>query len=213
MIISTSQACRFAVHTASGAALQLEGSFGEGVRGGAVVAPPHPLYGGTLDNPVVSKTADSLRKAGMATLSFNYRGIERSEGTATDDLESAAEDYRAALAELARRAPGPYIAAGYSFGAGTALLTARDDSSISGIVLVAPPVGMLRQDDLLSFQGRVLVLVGDDDEYAPVEELEDVLSVRPDAQLVVIANEGHFFHFGSLAELGHQVAMHIQGWT
>jgi alpha/beta superfamily hydrolase len=213
MMIPPAKACRVRVDSVRAGALDLEARFGEGARGGAVVAAPHPLYGGTLDNPVVLATADALRKNGMAALSFNYRGVERSEGTATDDLESAVEDYRAAFDALRARAPdGPYVAAGYSFGAGAALLMARDEPAVAGVVLVAPPVGMLRQDDLRAFAGRVLVVVGDDDEYAPLDELKDALAVRPDATLSVIVDEGHFFHFGGLAELGRQVAAGVAGW-
>jgi alpha/beta superfamily hydrolase len=179
---------------------------------GAVVAPPHPLYGGTLKNPVIAATADGLLRAGVATLAFNYRGTEASEGEATDSLEAAVSDYRAAFDALRARATGPYIAAGYSFGAGTALLSCLDDPQLVGVVLVAPPVGMLRSEDLAALTGRVLVLVGDDDDYAPLPELTARLAVRADAVLDVIAGADHFFHFGGLSEISTRVAQHVRSW-
>ena len=67
-----------------------------GRRGAAVIAPPHPLYGGRLDNPVVIALADGLRAAGLATLCFNFRGVGGSSGHASGAAADADADYRAA---------------------------------------------------------------------------------------------------------------------
>ena len=202
---------------ASGPELTLEARFqcAEGQptgAAGAVVASPHPLYGGSLSNPVVAATAEGLQRVGLATLLFNYRGTEASEGEPTDSLEAAVSDYRAALAELRTRAAGPHLAAGYSFGAGAALLSCRDDASIGGLVLVAPPVGMLHADDLSAFRGKLLVVTGDDDDYAPLPELTALLAARPDASLEVITGADHFFHFGGLGAISARVAQHVRSW-
>ncbi|MET0388754.1 MAG: alpha/beta fold hydrolase [Polyangiales bacterium] len=192
---------------------RLEALFTPGGKGaGAVVASPHPLYGGTMSNAVVIATGRGLHAAGLATFAFNYRGTEESQGTASDSLESAVEDYAAVLAELRRRTGGPYVAAGYSFGAGTALLTARDDAQICGVVLVAPPIGLLLAEDLAAFQGRVLIVVGEHDDYAPLQELEARCAARADCVLEVIAGADHFFHFGGLPELEAHIKKHVAGW-
>ena len=183
-----------------------------GGSAGAVVAPPHPLYGGTMGNSVVAATAEGLGRAGVASLLFNYRGTEASEGEPSDSLEAAVADYQAALAELRARAQGPHLAAGYSFGAGTALLSSRDDARLAGVVLIAPPVGMLREDDLKAFGGRVLVIVGDDDDYAPVPELTARLLARPDAVLEVLPGADHFFHFGGLGAISALITRHVRDW-
>ena len=50
--------------------LALEGIFvsGEGDgAAGAVIAPPHPLYGGSLESPVVAEVAHACARAGIAT--------------------------------------------------------------------------------------------------------------------------------------------------
>jgi alpha/beta superfamily hydrolase len=200
------------VTDADGGTCQLEARYSAGVAAGAVMAPPHPLYGGTIDNTVVAAGLAGLSEAGVATLAFNFRGIERSSGEANDSLELAVNDYRAALAELMSRVSGPYVAAGYSFGAGTALLAARDEENIVGVVLLAPPLGMLQAHDLSAFRGKLLVIVGDDDEYAPEQELRARLAVRPDAVLSVIAGADHFFHFGGLSEIQRLVAAGVASW-
>lgn len=176
----------------------------------AVIAPPHPLYGGTFDNPVVIGIADGLSRSGVGALSFNWRGIEGSAGTRTDSLEAAVADYRGALAALA--GVTPLMATGYSFGAGAALLAACEEPDVSGLVLLAPPIGMLRAEDLMSTRANLLVIVGDDDEYAPASELMRLLSARPDSELVVLRGADHFFHFGGLDEIAPVVAEHVARW-
>ena len=98
----------------------LEGLFiaGRAVRsGGAVIAPPHPLYGGSMDSPVVAELAHACRGADLASLRFNWRGVGASGGEPTGDLDAAAEDYAAGLAFLAESVDAPLVACGYSFGA------------------------------------------------------------------------------------------------
>jgi alpha/beta superfamily hydrolase len=206
------KSCRIRVAGTGAAELRLEGRRLGGEGAAAVVAPPHPLYGGTLDNPLVVGIAEGLRRAGCSSLSFNWRGVEGSEGKATDDLAAAVADYSASIGELASTAAGPYFATGYSFGAGTALLASRDDARIRGVVLVAPPLGMLREDDLLAYPGRVLVICGDDDELAPLHELQELLAKRPDITLEVVRGTDHFFHFGGLSDVPKHVAQHVGKW-
>jgi alpha/beta superfamily hydrolase len=181
---------------------------------GAVIAPPHPVYGGTAENPVVVAIREGLAQLGAASLCFNFRGTDGSEGVASSSLDAAVADYQASLEELATRVPGPYIAAGYSFGACTALLAARDDARVQGMVLLAPPLGMLRADDLRAFTGDVLIVCGDDDEYSPLAALKARVAeaARARCTLEVIAGADHFFHFGGLSAIGAQVANHVRGW-
>src|SRR5690242_10050450 len=118
------------VPAASGAPLSLEAVFDAGQHGAAVIAPPHPLYGGRLDNPVVIALADGLRAAGLATLCFNFRGVGQSSGHASGATADAEADYRAALDHLMRKQHGPFVAAGYSFGAAAATRIAAKDHRI-----------------------------------------------------------------------------------
>ncbi|MCP4496054.1 MAG: hypothetical protein GY825_04650, partial [Phycisphaeraceae bacterium] len=69
----------------------------EGPRGGALVAPPHPLMGGSMDSPVTTEIALAASDAGYGALRFNYRGVGGSAGTPSGETEDADVDYRAAL--------------------------------------------------------------------------------------------------------------------
>lgn len=198
-----------------GSAFRLEGRFVPGSSesgAGAVVAPPHPLYGGELSNPVVGALVAGLNSVGIAGLAFNYRGVGGSDGQVNGDLGLAGEDYRAALDELATRVPGPYVAAGYSFGSCAALATAAHDDRVSGAILVAPPVTMLGVDDLTAFGGRLLVIVGDGDGYAPLDDLTSLLAARPDTGVEIIKGADHFFGPTGTAPITDAVARHVAAW-
>lgn len=195
-----------------GSGLRLECRFSPGGGPGAVVAPPHPVYGGELSNPVVIATVLGLGDAGVATLSFNFRGTGNSEGRVTDDPASAADDYTGALDALATRVPGPYLAAGYSFGSRTALAVATQDARVHGAVLIAPPVAMVGAGDYAAFAGPLLVIVGDRDDYAPLDELTAELAVRPDAVLAVVEGADHFFATTGTAAIAPLVTEHVRGW-
>lgn len=82
--------------------LDLPGPGPEGaVAAGAVVAHPHPLYGGTMAQPVVYRVAKACQKRGMAALRFNFRGVGGSAGRYSGHDEH--RDVEAALAYLRGR--------------------------------------------------------------------------------------------------------------
>ena len=44
-------------------------------RGVAVIAHPHPLFGGTMDNKVVQTLARAFVQCGWTAVRFNFRGV------------------------------------------------------------------------------------------------------------------------------------------
>ncbi|MDJ0864809.1 MAG: alpha/beta fold hydrolase [Myxococcota bacterium] len=176
----------------------------DAAAGGAVVAPPHPLYGGSMDSPVVSEVSWACTKAGLASLRFNWRGVGASAGTPSGDPADARADYGAALAQLAESVPGPLVAAGYSFGAAAAA-AAAGEARVERLVLVAPPPPMLDADALAAVAGGVLILTGEDDAIAPPAPLAALAESLPRARFVTLAEADHFFLAG-LAQLAGEVA-------
>jgi alpha/beta superfamily hydrolase len=172
--------------------------------GGAVIAPPHPLYGGSMDSPVVSELAWAFNRSGRASLRFNWRGVGASAGQPTGAPEHGTEDFAAALLHLGRSVAGPLFAAGYSFGAATALRAAAGQPRVRGLVLVAPPPPLLDVDLLRAAGSPLLILVGAHDDLAPAPALEALVSELPNARLARIREADHFFAAG-LAELGREV--------
>ena len=72
----------------------------DGSDSGAVVAPPHPLYGGSMDSPVVNEVSYACRKAGLAALRFNWRGVGASAGRPSGEVADADADYAALLGQV-----------------------------------------------------------------------------------------------------------------
>jgi alpha/beta superfamily hydrolase len=203
-----------AVVVPAGDALSLEGAWQAappperrmpGIRErAALIAAPHPMFGGSLDHPVVHELAHVFYRAGLSSLRFNWRGVGASQGELTGSLEAAEQDWSAALEHLAQTSAPPLIGAGYSFGAVTALRCALRDLRIARLVLVAPPLRMLAELELGELRVPVRVLVGEHDGFCAADALLRALEPVRDCRIHVIASADHFFVQEGLAELARQ---------
>jgi alpha/beta superfamily hydrolase len=84
-----------------------------GLRGSALVAHPHPLFGGTLDNKVAQTLARTFVDLGYEAWRPNFRGIGQTEGT-HDEGRGEVDDLEAVYRQLKFQ---PVVLAGFSFGA------------------------------------------------------------------------------------------------
>jgi alpha/beta superfamily hydrolase len=174
---------------------------------GAVIAPPHPLYGGSMQSPVVNELAYALQKAGIASLRFDWRGIGASGGTPSGRAQDADEDYAAALEHLEETLNGELLACGYSFGAAAALRAAVGNPRVTRMLLVSPPPQLLDAAVLARFIGRALIVTGELDAIAPPDALGVLAARARRGHFAVLPGCDHFFGAG-LAELGREVS----GW-
>ena len=69
-------------------------------RGTAVIAHPHPLFGGTMDNKVVQTLARAFVQEGWTAVRFNFRGVGRTAGE-HDEGRGEALDMQAVLQAVA----------------------------------------------------------------------------------------------------------------
>ena len=172
------------------------------VRGGVVLCHPHPLYGGEMDNPVVTTAAEAAFEEGFQTLRFNFRGVGESEGTHADGVGEK-DDVRAAIEFLSSKVDGPsLILVGYSFGAMVGLPVAVEDASVKGMVAIAPPLEMYDFDFLKGSKKSKLVIVGNRDLYCPIGHLKELYQhLEEPKALTIIQGADHFFayHVKSLA--------------
>jgi alpha/beta superfamily hydrolase len=166
------------------------------VRGGVVLCHPHPLYGGEMDNPVVTTAAEAAVEEGFLTLRFNFRGVGKSEGTHADGVGEK-DDVRAAIELLNSKVDGPsLILVGYSFGAMVGLPVAIEDARVKGLVAIAPPLEMHNFDFLKGSKKDKLVIVGNRDLYCPVGKLKELYQHLEDPKsLVMIEGANHFFSY------------------
>jgi len=174
----------------------LEAVWQAGGPRGALVAPPHPLYGGSFEHPVCNELAFAFYQEGLASIRFNWRGVGASQGQVTGDPAAAASDYAAALAHLAETLDGPLIAAGYSFGAAVALRVALAEPRVAALVLVAPPPSLLDPVPLEAAAKPIHVITGGQDRLASSTELRERLRGVPGVHLSEIADADHFFARG-----------------
>lgn len=163
----------------------------------ALVAHPHPLYGGTMHNKVVYHAAKALNSFGFPVLRFNFRGAGMSEGE-HDRGYGEVDDIRAALAWLKNEFHLPIIFAGFSFGASTGLRASCPDPDVKFLISLGTPVaaeGRSYTYRFLSECGKPKLFVsGDHDQYGPLNELERVFkSAAEPKKFVVVPNADHFF--------------------
>lgn len=160
----------------------------------AVIAHPHPQFGGTLHNKVTFRVAQALVDCGVPALRFNFRGVGRSTGR-YDEGRGEADDVSAALDELARRYPGvPLCLGGVSFGAWVGLPVGCADERVRQLIGVAVPLRPLRVGDLATCDTPKLIVQGELDEYGPLAELQAWFARLPDPKrLAVIPGADHLF--------------------
>jgi len=167
-----------------------------GARGAAVVAAPHPQMGGSMDSPVTTELAMAVSDLGFVSLRFNWRGVGASAGQPSGEIDDAETDYRAALAFMEDSVEGPILGCGYSWGAGTAARVCLDSPRVQKLILVAPPPKMLDRVALATRGVPTLVVVGDRDDYVPLDDLRRLLDEIDGAELVVLEDVDHFFMSG-----------------
>jgi len=180
----------------------------ENPRGIALIAHPHPLFGGTADNKVVTTLARAFRERGCVTLRPNFRGVGGSEGghghgdAETEDLLALHAWARARFAtpSMNSGAPLPVYLAGFSFGAyvitrlAQCLAAAGDPAR--WLVLISTAAGFVegaRRYDTGAVASDALVIHGSADETV---RLENVLAWAAPLELpvVVVPGADHFFH-------------------
>ncbi len=175
----------------------------EGASRVVVLAHPHPLYGGSKDEPVTTALTRILAEHRAATLRFDFRGVGRSEGRHGGGPPEI-HDLIAAVRTAARELPGlPISVVGYSFGSWVALQAARTHRvAIDRVAIVAPAATILRYDEMppagfgfdraARFERPVAIALGDRDVFCDVPRAR-VLAARIGASIAVLSGEDHFF--------------------
>ncbi len=164
-------------------------------KGLALVAHPHPLHGGTLDNKVVQTVADTLLGLDYVAVRPNFRGVGQSEGD-YDHGRGEVEDMLAIAEFVSARYPSlPWVLAGFSFGA-YVQSRVRQRLPARALVLVGPAVNLF---DFGQVPPDTLVIHGEHDELVPLSALR--AWARPQGiEVAVVPGAGHFFH-GKLGDL------------
>jgi hypothetical protein len=178
----------------------------------AVVCHPHPQFGGTLHNKVVYRIARGLRRAGVAELRFNFRGVGRSQGT-YGNLEGEIEDARAALAWLRARHPGlPYALAGFSFGARVITRLGCETGDARFLLAAGFPTAMGGAEYLERCAVEKIFLQSTHDQFGPRPDLEAAYARWAAPKRIEWIEAADHFFADALDALEERVAAEIEAF-
>ncbi len=177
-------------------------------KGVAVIAHPHPLFGGSMDNKVVQTLARAFTQSGWTAVRFNFRGVGGSQGV-HDEGRGELDDLLTLVSAVAPE--GSLCLAGFSFGA---FVTTHAHERLSALreieklVLVGTSVSRAPAAPIASEAHlKTLVIHGEQDDTVTLEAVLDW--ARPQAlPVTVVPGGGHFFH-GQLPLLKNLVVRHL----
>ncbi|MEW6440697.1 MAG: alpha/beta fold hydrolase [bacterium] len=180
--------------------VRLEGSLGRdtgiAAASGIVLCHPHPLYGGSMDNNVVSALFRAFTRAGYVTLAFNFRGVGGSEGR-YEDGEGEAGDVEGAirfLEGLPWVRPESLGLWGYSFGAWVGLRAAARGDRVRCLGAVAPPTGLYSFEFLAGCKHPFYAISGNEDPFCPAASRDALLPLLEAVkEWRILQGVDHFF--------------------
>lgn len=183
----------------------------------AVIAHPHPLQGGTMDNKVVHTLCRAFVLAGWRAVRFNFRGVGQSEGGWDEGRGETADLLTVVAHHLTDPAlkDKPLALAGFSFGG---YVAAQAHARLSEAAANRPELVAPRQLVLISpatsryevpeVPAHTLVVEGEQDDVVPLASILDW--ARPQGlPITVVPGTGHFFH-GKLTVLREVVLRHLR---
>ena len=182
---------------------------GQSPKGVAIIAHPHPLFAGTMDNKVVQTLARAFVQCGYTAVRFNFRGVGASAG----EYDTGKGELQDLLAVVRQVAPdGPIALAGFSFGAfvtSHALAALWDEGRVAKAVLVGTAASRFEVAPVpAAAHDSTLVIHGEADDTVELSAVMDW--ARPQIlPVTVIPQVGHFFH-GQLPLLKSLVVRHLK---
>jgi len=178
-------------------------------KGIALVAHPHPLYGGTMENKVAQTLARTFVTLGYVAARINFRGVGASEGV-HDHGHGETDDMMILYQHMVQKYPGlPVSLSGFSFGtfvqSHLAQRLAAAGTPAERLVLVGTAAAKW---EIANVPADTILIHGENDDTIPLIDVLDY--ARPqDIPVVVIPGADHFFH----RKLGHIKTWVIALWN
>jgi alpha/beta superfamily hydrolase len=167
-------------------------------QGIAIIAHPHPLFGGTMNNKVVQTIARAFLQMGYICVRSNFRGVEQSGGTHDNGQGELADLLcitERCLDEILPNTTGQKLAlAGFSFGAFVvshlAQALATKNTTPEKLVLIGTACSRF---EVAPVAANSLIIHGETDDTVPLQSVLDW--ARPQGlPVVVLPGVEHFFH-------------------
>lgn len=159
-----------------------------------IISHPHPLYGGTMNNKVVTTMERAFSSLGYTTVAYNFRGVGDSEGEYDNGIGEQA-DLKAVLDWLSSKHEiGHTVLAGFSFGSYVSL-NALTKCKVDAICTVAPPVGLYDFSVINDVNIPWTLIQGGQDEVVSAKEILD-WAMKQSSKPDIYWRDGasHFFH-------------------
>jgi hypothetical protein len=184
----------------------------DGLRAAVVLAHPHTEHGGTMHTKVVYQAAKALSRIGCAVLRFNFRGAGASAGTFTNG-PGEKDDFRAALDYMQEQHSGAALwVGGMSFGSWVAMTVGADDSRVSALIGIAPPLSHYDFGPVERSTKPKFFIQGEFDELCFLKDMRAFYARAAEPkELVVIDGADHLFD-GKVAEVADAIEDLLGDW-
>lgn len=159
-----------------------------------VIAHPHPLHGGSLNNKVVHTLAKTAYMSGLVAVRFNFRGVGQSTGAFAHGIGEQ-QDLLSVADWMQRQYPqAPCWLAGFSFG-GYVAAAAHAQAQARYLLLVAPAMSLFDVSQLLINSIPWLIIMDRQDEVVCAESVQAWIERQTTPpQIEWLDGVGHFFH-------------------
>ena len=181
----------------------------------ALILHPHPLYGGTMNNPVVLELFNIFDNLGFSTFRFNFRGVGKSEGKFDNGLGELA-DAAAGLDWIQRQNPNANQCwvAGFSFGALLCMQLLMRRPEITRFVSVSPQPNLYDFNFLAPCPASGMLIQGKKDELVPIEDTNRLAQKLQSQKNIVIDYEeisgANHFYDHEMHKLNKIVATYVE---
>lgn len=168
---------------------------------------PHPMYGGTMHNNVVSGVFNALKKQHIPCLRFNFRGIGHSTGIysgGSGELEdvSSCVDYL-----VNEKDQESVLICGYSYGAAIGCSVVEYSDEIIGFIAISFPWDFMGKDykSLSQTSKPKLFIQGTRDTIANFSSFNNHYDTYEEPKDKVIIEGADHFYRGYESQVGSEV--------
>ena len=181
----------------------------------ALVLPPHPQYGGTLNNRIAYESYNSFYKNNFSVIRINFRGVEKSDGV-FDNGQGELSDAAATLDWIEKENPGysQCWVSGFSFGALICMQLIMRRPEVNKFIAISPQPNVYDFTFLAPCPISGLITYGKNDEL--VSE-DSILSLKKrlmmqkniEVKFNPIINANHFYK-GKEKELTSVIELYLK---
>lgn len=172
-----------------------------------IVAHPHPMHGGNMNNKVVYTLANLAQQNGLYSIRFNFRGVGKSTGQYDNGIGEVHDFRRVINFVLKEIKPERIFLSGFSFGSRILMKILEEGFEPSGIIFAGLPIEFFKLMPLKTkMHSPVLLIQGENDEFTSESAATTFIeqSHFENVRLQIIPKCDHFFT-GKIHELSFSV--------